>query len=74
MRYIGYCSQGPRGTVTQLEINGVLYCYDSVDGDGDGEAVAKFERTLGDAIAWQREPLAGDLTAAEIDQYTGVAE
>lgn len=71
MRYQGYASHGPRGSVTQLQINGVLYTADSVTGDGDVKEIAKFERTLGDSIAWQRQPLAGDMTADEIDHYTG---
>ena len=74
-RYRGYYISGRRGTVHQLLINGEAYMYDSVSGDelhrGDGQAIARFERSLGDAISYEAEPLFPFKDADEIKKYVG---
>ena len=71
MRYRGYQCAGRNGTVSQLLINGEAIYFDSVTNDGDGEAVNKQERILGDAIHYEKDPLFGDFTQAEMEAYVG---
>ena len=71
MRYQGYQCAGRKGTVRQLLINGEAIYHDSVTNDGDGEAVNKQERILGDAIHYEMTPLFGDFTQAEMEAYVG---
>ena len=71
MRYQGYQCAGRRGTVRQMLINGEAIYYDSVVGEGDGEAINKQERILGDAIHYQMAPLFGDFTQEEMEAYVG---
>ena len=52
-------------------INGEAIYYDSVVGEGDGEAINKQERILGDAIHYQMAPLFGDFTQEEMEAYVG---
>lgn len=73
MRYQGYQRSGRKGSVHQLLINGDAIYYDSVSDDGDGEAINKQERILGDAIHYQMTPLFGDFTQAEMEAYVGAA-
>jgi hypothetical protein len=70
-RYLGYECSGRRGSVRQLLINGEAFFYDSVIGDGDGDAVNRFERTLGDAIHYETTPLFGDFDQAQMEEYVG---
>ncbi len=55
----------------QLLINGEAVVFDSVTNDGDGEAVNKMERILGDAIHYEKNPLFGVFTHAETQVYVG---
>ena len=71
MRYRGYQCAGRNGTVSQLLINGEAIYFDSVTNEGDGEAVNKKERILGDAIHYEKDPLFGDFTQAEMEAYVG---
>ena len=71
MRYQGYQCSGRRGTVRQLLINGEMFYHDSVVEDGDGDAVNKFERTLGDAIHYEMTPLFGDFDQEQMEDYCG---
>ena len=71
MRYRGYQCAGRNGTVSQLLINGEAIYFDSVTNEGDGEAVNKKERILGDAIHYEKDPLFGDFTQTEMEAYVG---
>lgn len=68
----GFEASGPRGTVVQLEQAGVVYTYDSIADPLDPEGVLEKERQWGSQIVWQLEPLAGDLTRWDIEEYCGV--
>ena len=71
MRYQGYQCSGRKGSLHQLLINGEATFYDSVAGDGDGEAINKQERILGDAIHYEITPLFGDFTQEQMEEYVG---
>jgi hypothetical protein len=71
MRYQGYQCAGRRGTVRQLLIDGEAIFHDSVTGDDDGDEINKQERILGDAIHYEKSPLFGDFTQAEMEAYVG---
>ena len=71
MRYQGYQCSGKKGTVRQLIINGQAVFHDSVIEDGDGKAVNKLERTLGDAIHYEKSPLFGDFDQEQMEDYCG---
>lgn len=73
MKAKGFYTTGKNGSVTQIEVNGEIYTYDSVDGDGDEAKVAELEAKYGDNIDWQRQPLVSDFTAEEMDEYVGAA-
>ena len=68
----GFAIHGPRATVIQLEKGGFVYTYDSDDDPSDPEDVLGKEKQWGDAIVWKHEPLAGDLTRKEIEEYCGI--
>ena len=70
----GFSISGGHGTFTQIEDDlGNVYTYDGVDGPGhDPEGVQEIEareEQAGRFIQWQSEPLAGDMSAAEMRAY-----
>jgi len=74
MKVKGFYTTGKNGSVTQIEdADGEIYTYDSVDGDGDETKVSELEAKYGDNIDWQRQPLASDFTAEEMNEYVGAA-
>jgi hypothetical protein len=71
MRYRGHQCAGRRGGVRKLLIDGEAFYHDSVIEDGDGKAVNKWERVLGDAIHYEKIPLFGDFTQERMEEYVG---
>lgn len=72
----GFSISGGNGTFTQIEDElGNVHTYDGVDAPGeDPEGVQEMEareEREGRFIQWQSEPLAGDMTAAEMREYVG---
>ncbi len=68
----GFAVHGPSGTFVQLEKSGTVYTYDSQDDPTDPEGVLEMEKRAGNSIAWQHEPLAGDLSREEIEENCGI--
>ena len=68
----GFAVSGPLGSFIQLEKGGFVYTFDGVDDPTDPEGVLEMEKRAGDSIAWQHEPLAGDLSREEIEENCGI--
>jgi hypothetical protein len=76
MKMKGFSISGGNGTFTQLEDDsGNIHTYDGVDAPGhDPEGVQDMEareENDGRFIQWQSEPLAGTMTAEEMQEYVG---
>lgn len=63
---------GSNGSVMQVwDSSGLIHDLDSVSERGDVDVIHQYQDNEWDALDWQTEPYASDLSLAELEEYVG---